>query len=120
MFCRSEVSLWYVLLVGALGMLVAICVFHAAWATEADVELWTCKAEGVYTTCTSSRSIKPCRDLRAEGVGVAEDKIMASIQAEGTCSDSLMRLISLEITQGEAKVKTPCGPVLCERTSRTH
>jgi hypothetical protein len=115
MFHRSEVSFWYVLLVGILGMLVVICVFHAAWATEADGELWTCKAEGVYTSCTSTRSLKPCRDYRAEGVGVAGDKIMASIQAEGTCSDSLMRMISLEITQGEAKVKTPCSQVLCER-----
>jgi hypothetical protein len=115
MFRRSEVSPWHFLLVGVLGMLAVICVFHAAWATEEDGELWTCKAEGVYTTCTSTRSLKPCRDYRAEGVGVAEDKIMAGIQAEGTCSDSLMRMISLEITQGEAKVKTPCSRVMCQR-----
>ena len=104
----------YLVVAGTLGLLCSFGGIHTANALQENTQFWTCKAEGVYTTCATTRSLKPCNDFRAEGVGVAEDKIVASIQAEGTCSDQLMRMVSLETAKGRATVKTPCARVMCE------
>ena len=103
-----------VFVAAVMGAILLICVAQRAAANQEDSQLWMCKAEGVYTTCTTTRSLKPCQDYRTEGTGLAEDKVVASIQAEGTCSDQLLRMVSLESVNGRASIKSPCSRVTCE------
>lgn len=87
-----------------------------AQSSPADAQKeWVCKADGIYSNCQSSRSLRQCEDYRASGTGVAEDRLEASMQAEETCSDNLIRTVVAENRNGRLYIKVRCSTVECER-----
>lgn len=83
-------------------------------ARAEDIKAWVCKAEGQYTTCTASRSWRPCQEYRAEGVGIAEEKFAAGLQAEEVCSENMIELMKIGKVSGSTSVKALCTRTVCE------
>lgn len=100
-------------LIGALGF-VGFDHSPVAWAEGGQ---WLCRAEGVYSSCSSTRTWRACQEHRLEGLGMAADKTSACMEAEQVCSEHLIRALILENRAGHAKIKSRCAMRECELRS---
>ena len=104
----------------AMALLVAVSTISAMSLGDKSVvraegiPVWFCRAEGTYTTCPASRAWRPCQERRLEGKGAAWDRTSACMDAERSCTESLLRALMLESKQGNANVKSRCAITHCE------
>ncbi len=101
-------------LLAAIGTNSAMSLGDTSVARAEGIPVWFCRAEGTYTTCPASRAWRPCQERRLEGTGVAWDRTSACMEAEQACTESLLRSLTLENSQGNANIKSRCTMTGCE------
>ncbi len=98
------------------ALLLGMCMLLSLSTTAPAMEKreWVCKSKGVYVACTSARSWTPCQEFLVEGIGVAEDKLRAGLEAEEACFDDMKRMLIIQKKTGNASIKSRCGMTTCE------
>lgn len=92
----------------------ALVFLHPSLLAAVEGHDWSCTAEGVFVSCSDTRSWVPCQDFRSRGTANAADRLDAVIKAEEECSDDMIRRMILANRSGKSSVKERCAMTVCE------